>query len=241
LLSEKLAGQLDDTVAHGPFRGLKLHKSSFWSGADRGSMLLGMYEQEVLLALETLSNSFDTFVDVGAADGYYAVGAITSGQFLQSICFESDPRGQQAIRSLGQLNGVESHVQIFGHAASDFLQQLASSKFNENAGAVVLLDIEGGEYSLLTDDLLGYLRNSALIIELHSSDVSLGSPNDELLKRGRQYFDYYFAISGARDPNLFPELAKWTDDDRWLLCSESRMFPMKWLILTPRTETSDTR
>lgn len=38
-----LSERLDDTVAHGPLRGLRLSSNTSW-GEDRASMLLGLYE-----------------------------------------------------------------------------------------------------------------------------------------------------------------------------------------------------
>jgi len=73
MLSDRLAAQMSYTVAHGPFRGLKLSQERWWSAADRGSMLLGIYEGEVLAAIGSLARGRTTLVDIGAADGYYAV------------------------------------------------------------------------------------------------------------------------------------------------------------------------
>ena len=235
LLSDRLARALNNTVRYGPFQHLKLHQTPYWSGADRGAMLLGMYEQEVLQQLQQLSHDYDTFIDVGAADGYYAVGALVSDQFQSCICFETDVRGQEAIQRLADLNNVSKRIHIFGQANSEFLSTLSSTGFDFASGGVFLFDIEGAEYSLLTDSLLQTLRNSAMIIELHDSSDEPGSKNADLFMRVARYFNQHVVTFGARDPNLFPELADWTDDDRWILCSESRAGLMKWLILTPTT------
>jgi len=192
-----------------------------------------MYEQEVLQELTKLSRGYDTFIDVGAADGYYAVGTLLSEQFHSCICFETDFRGQEAIRSLAELNKVYKRIDIFGQANSGFLSLLSSTGFDLKRGGVFLFDIEGAEYSLLKDNVLQTLRTSSMIIELHDSSDDPGSNNAQLIDRAGRYFDHHVITCGARDPNSFPELADWTDDDRWLLCSESRAGLMKWLVLTP--------
>ena len=45
-----------------------------WSQADLGSILLGIYEKEVLDELEIISKHKSIFCDIGAADGIYGVG-----------------------------------------------------------------------------------------------------------------------------------------------------------------------
>jgi hypothetical protein len=92
-ISRSLYRELDGIVRYGPFRGLKLDIEYMqWSRVDVSSILLGLYEREVLEELEQLSKENSIFCDVGAADGVYAVGALVCGFFDRSICFEIDPR-----------------------------------------------------------------------------------------------------------------------------------------------------
>lgn len=236
LLGDRLARQLSDTVRYGPFAGLRLMEGSWWSGADRGGMLLGFYESEVLSELASLSSRYSTFVDIGAADGYYAVGMVRSGFCKFSICFETSPGGQQAIRELADANHVGDSVQVLGHADGDFVQSLKSLGFSQHEGALFLMDIEGGEYDLLTQDVLSVLANSCVIVELHSQDDGSNTNNRSLVGRAKEFFECSIISQGSRNPNTFPELASWDDDDRWLLCSESRPYLMSWLVLRPRED-----
>lgn len=47
-ISKELNDLYFGTVAYGPFKGLKLGSDSWWCGIDRASMLLGIYEKEIL-------------------------------------------------------------------------------------------------------------------------------------------------------------------------------------------------
>ena len=69
-------------VKYGPLKGLKLDINDMsWSQADLGSILLGIYEKEVLDELEIISRDKSTFCDIGAADGIYGVGLLVNDLF----------------------------------------------------------------------------------------------------------------------------------------------------------------
>ena len=54
-LSTLLNDRFAATVRYGPFRGLRLSKTTWWGNTDRAGMLLGLYEQEILSTLERIS------------------------------------------------------------------------------------------------------------------------------------------------------------------------------------------
>jgi hypothetical protein len=70
---------LGGEVRYGPFKGLKLDKETWWGKLDLGSQCLGLYEKELLQQIEAITeNKYQTFIDIGAADGYYAIGMLKS-------------------------------------------------------------------------------------------------------------------------------------------------------------------
>jgi hypothetical protein len=99
---------------------------------------------------------------------------------------------------------------------------------------VVLIDIEGGEFDLLDREALRHLSRSVVIVELHERLVEDGEAKlAKLLAEASEYFRVGEFRTGARDLSGFPELAQMNDTDRWLLCSESRPYLMRWLRLDP--------
>jgi hypothetical protein len=87
-ISKIVAEKFNWTVSFGPLNGLVLARDSSWNIGDFGSMIIGLYEIEVLEVMVSLSKKYKTFIDIGAADGFYGVGLIRSGYFEKSICFE---------------------------------------------------------------------------------------------------------------------------------------------------------
>lgn len=233
-LSQSLARQLDSTVVHGPFTGTVLSDESWWSAADRGSMLLGLYEAQVLSWLQRNAPGRRVLVDIGAADGYYAVGALVAGWIEHAYCFEISEEGQRVIASNARRNGVSEQVTILGEAAAGFIETLRSAGAPDPSTWCVICDIEGGEFTLLDDAAVSALAGTCGIVELHA-DAHTDPRARALVSRLSATHEIELLPAGPRDPAAVPELAGWSDDDRWLLCSESRGAVMHWLAFRPRT------
>ena len=232
LISRQLDERFGSQVKYGPFRGLKLSKATWWGKTDRAGMLLGLYEQEVLSALANVPVRYRrSFIELGAADGYYAVGVLVNDLFERSYCFEISERGQKAITANAALNGVSSRVQIHGIAEMNFHTALPESATGDS---VLLIDIEGAEFDILTAKTFERFTNSVIIIELHDHFFA-DAP--QRLERLRSICANVFRIdeltTTARDLSVFPELKQFSDTDRWLICSEGRRAMPHWYVLTP--------
>src|SRR3982751_3241860 len=69
------------TVLHGPFAGLRYPADAVQS-RHSVPMLLGSYERELHAIVDSvLLDSYNRVVDVGCAEGYYAVGLALKGRF----------------------------------------------------------------------------------------------------------------------------------------------------------------
>lgn len=221
----------DGVVAYGPFSGFRMQKTQYWSHYDATAKLFGLYEQEVAARLVSLSATHHTFIDIGAADGYFGVAAICCGHYQRSVCFELSPVGQQSIRHAAELNGVSDRVEIHGAADAAELREAID---RHPGPAAVLIDIEGAEFDFLTDDVIESLASCHVIIELHDWLVKDGAVlREKLMARLASRFKVSIFHTGARDLSQFPELAELPDSERWLICDEGRGRAMEWLFLEP--------
>lgn len=231
-LSKYLYSSCGGKVTYGPFSGLQLQWNSSWGAKSRGTMLLGIYELEVLRELIETSKNYRYFIDVGAADGYYALGVLVGEYFEKSFCYEASRNGREVIKVNAEINGLSDRVAIRGKATSDFFLDFKEDLRDDS---VVLVDIEGGEFQLLTNEALFAFRKSVVIIEIHEFMVPVGkSELLELESRVLRYFNIKKLQTGAREPAAFEELADISDSERWLVCSESREILQTWWVLTPR-------
>lgn len=241
ILGMDLHNRFGGVVQAGPLKGLRLGSDPTWGAADRGPMLLGFYERCVTEQLATFSKDASVLVDIGAADGYFGVGVVASGLYARSICFEMDPVTSEALADVARLNNVSDRIAIFGAADASLLSNLGKAGVDPT-DAVFLCDIEGGEFDLFDDALFDQLSHSRIVIELHNRMFGDGDARlARLTQSAERHFDIGFLDGGPRDPGNVPELQSFTEDDRWLLCSEGRSVFQRWLVLTPRAAPSVNR
>lgn len=233
-LARSIFDHFGGVVGYGPMKGFQLDQASSWNAADLGSKMFGLYEQEVLSLLQMQSGGKDVIVNLGAADGYYGVGLVKAGVFAKSICYEASEAGREVIAKTAALNQVADRVDIRGEARPDFPQVLAAEGIDLSR-CLVLCDIEGGEFDILSAECLASLAKSILVIELHEFMVPDGvALAQALIARLERHFNVSFATTGSRDLSAFPELENVNDTDRWLICSEGRGKRMTWAFCTPK-------
>lgn len=231
IISRDLSRLYNNTVQHGIFKGLKFPRGVWWGETSRAAMLLGIYEAEILEALMQLPEDRDVFVNLGAADGYYSVGLLHAGRVNVSYAFEMSEKGRTIISENAAINKCSHGLHIFGKADLGFYKLIPKSDLDR---AVMLIDIEGAEFSILNEETLKELKNTIIIIELHDWFFEDGV---ERLKRLKQVAGAHFKVSTlttrGRDLSVFSDLVNYSDSERWLIASEGRKKMMGWLRLDP--------
>ncbi len=231
LLSKQLDKTFGGVVKYGLFKGFNFSKDSWWGATDRGNMLLGLYEQEVLNSLQKLPKKYRYFIDIGAADGYYGIGVLVSNLFEKSYCYEISQQGQDTIKKNAELNNVSNRIVIRSKADKEFEKEFSQE---EAATSVLFVDIEGGEFELFNSELFEKFRNSVIFIELHDWFFPDGKERlDRLREDAEKYFKITALTTTSRDLSVFEELRYMNDTDRWLICSEGRGQLMTWWRLDP--------
>lgn len=219
-----------NTVAYGPLKGFKLGKPSR-SGSDGASMLLGLYELEVQQLMEKESANHDVLLALGAADGYFGLGALVNNLFSKSYCFEMQEKSQIALLENAKFNGLQDRVTILGIAEKNFYEQIPADELKRS---FVVVDIEGGEFTILDASTFSAMANSLFVIELHEHTPDTQEKVEALCQMADLTHTATFMSTGARDLSNIPEVRNYRDTDRWLMCSESRPYLMRWLVLRPR-------
>jgi lipopolysaccharide biosynthesis glycosyltransferase len=233
LCSQKVATLHHNTVQHGLMKGMRFSESG-WGQADKGSMILGLYEREISDAIASIDDRYDVLVDVGSADGYYGVGLLVNQNFSESYCFEVSDDGQRILANNALANNVAERVHIFGKAEKRFYQQLPQDVLDRS---VVIVDVEGYEFELLDSETFSAFHNAILFVELH--DWFFSDADDlrkNLLNAASKTHTPTYLTTGARDLSHLEELRSWTDTDRWLLCSEGRGRLMTWIRFDPTAQ-----
>ena len=234
-LSRVIYNQAGGIVQYGIFKNMKLQYNSSWGLTDKASMILGFYEIEVINEIFNNSDYRNIFIDIGGADGYYSTGALFSKKFTNCICFESDKKSQHVISQNAKLNGISDNLKILGIANVFTISEVIADLKENIKNSLILCDIEGAEFDLFNDEMLKLLNKAKIIIEIHPWMVENGYSKYEALKIiSNKYFTVSELTTSNRDLSIYKELDNFSDNDRWLLCSEGRSYRMKWLVLTPR-------
>jgi len=235
-ISFEVYNLLGGRVRYGPFKGLKLNRDTWWGRLDLGSMCLGLYEKELLNFIDRISpNQFSCFIDIGAADGYYACGLLSSGKVQKAICFEQNLEGREVIQSNWEKNNSIGELLVFGEANAHSISSLPSADLQN---ALVLVDIEGAEFDALTEDVLETLKFCTVIVEIHNWVDDFLTKYEQLLSDMHRYFDVEIIQRVERPTSEFEELRDFTDDNRLLLTSERRPCLMRFLMLIPKVKGS---
>lgn len=218
------------TVASGPFEGLRYPRLQS-VGSVLLPKLLGSYESELHAALEELlANNYNTVVDIGCAEGYYAVGLGLRLKNADIYAFDTDPRARQACAEMARLNGVDSRIHIGGLCDKNVLRSLPLG-----IRALIVADCEGYEKELFDDEMGHFLAKQSLIIEVHDFiDIDIGS-------HLRSVFSKTHCVRSINSTDdiqkahtyRYEQLAKYDTNERRLILGERRPTIMEWLVVTP--------
>jgi hypothetical protein len=231
-VSKEVFEMMGGIVGYGPLKGLRLSEEAWWGAPDKASMLLGLYEQELLIALcnDPLTEK-SNFIDIGAADGYYGIGLVMAGFYKKSFCFEISEKGRNTIKLNAEVNRVASQVTVYGEAVKTLFNNFSQDQMNDS---VVLVDIEGGEFELLSEAFLEKFQQAYILIEIHNWVENFEEKYFKLILGASKYFYIDIVSPIARDLTKFTELNDFTDDNRYLICSEGRPNVMRFLRLNPK-------
>lgn len=220
-------------IAYGPFKGMEIQVEQVsWGDGDLSAKILGVYEKCVLDKIAELGETIEgPFIDIGAADGYYVIGAVKAGLFREAHAFEIDPRGREAILCNADVNGVSD--KIFSHAEADLAQ--LQSLITSHSNALVLIDIEGAEFDLLDVEMFEALRKCTIIVESHPRSIEEGNVYEQkMLERAAKHFTIEKLKGNFVSPNEFDELDGFSDFERLMAFSEGRAWAGYWFLMTPR-------
>lgn len=220
-------------VQAGPFKGLSLDGEANISQGPLAVKLFGIYERVVVNQILALG-PFNDVINLGAADGYFSLGLLRAGLARRSICFEMTASGRAAIARNAQRNGVADKVVILGKADENISQVLAPTGFSVER-SLVLCDIEGGEFSVLSREFLQELSGAVFIVELHDR-IHSGRPDqrDALIARFPANYECRVIQTVPADWAGIPDIEALSDNDRALVTSEGRRAIGEWLVATPR-------
>jgi SAM-dependent methyltransferase len=213
----------DFTVRHGPFSGMKYMPIT--SNSLLSAKVLGSYESPIHHWInDAIGRRYRTILDIGCAEGYYAVGFALRSETTQIYGYDIDPAARANTTALAKLNGVKDRIQIRDRCSPDDLNREASN------GALIFCDIEGDEFDLLRPDLAPSLLHADVIVETH--DYERRGVTETLVRRFSRSHRIEAAYHYAKSAEEFSSLKAIPVKEHALLLEEGRPHPQCWLRLT---------
>lgn len=149
-------------VASGPFAGMHYIQSAYFSAYI--PKLLGIYERELTASVEDACAARpDRVIDVGAAEGYFAVGLARRNPQARIIAFEMAADGRALLDEMATRNGVRERMDLRGRCEPADLQAALLGAANP----LVVCDVESYEMTLLDPAAVPALAGARVLVELH--------------------------------------------------------------------------
>ena len=229
ILSYEHAKKHNFIVQYGIFKNLKMNHEISWGQGDIASKIYGFYENKIQQKLKDINNPI--LIDIGAADGFFAIGSLKSKICEFCYAFEETKKSRENLSKTAKINNVQKKLSIIGKVTKDNFFTLLPSKINFSE-VTILCDIEGGEFDFFSDEILATIRCSNIIIEIHKNHNK--NLEIDLLERVKKYFDVSIIIDNDKNFESVSELHALNDIDRNLICSEGRSYIGKWWHLSPK-------
>ncbi len=220
VLANTLVAKDGPAVHSGPFKGMIYDVPP--SEGTRSARLLGTYEASLHPVIEAIiARSPDLVIDIGSAEGYYAVGMALRLPNARILARDASPKAQNLCSQLARANKVETRVEVgglFDHADFDQCKTTRS---------VVICDIEGAEDVLLDPVAAPGLLHTDILVECHpgmAKDVTA-----RLIARFSASHSITQLNRHVDDTGLPAWMETCSDLDRLIALWEWRAGPTPWL------------
>ncbi len=217
------------TVVSGPFAGMK-HNHKYLDLPK----ILGTYEIELHeIFCRLRDRDYLKVVDIGAAEGYYAVGVALWNPRCSVTAYEANPAYHESIRYLAKVNNVESRLELQGSCNEDSLNNLG----DELRNAFVIVDVEGYEKTLLDPKTVPALQTATILVEVH--DCFVEGCTDAIIQRFHDSHKISSYESRVRKVTEYPVKSIFTQFKFMHpavinAISDGRTEPNGWLLLEPK-------
>lgn len=152
----------DLKILSGPFEGMKYIRKS--SGSTLFPKLIGCYEEAIQnIVTNSILRHYDKIIDIGCAEGYYAVGFAYKCPNSKVVASDIDEIAINNLLQLIEVNNI-SNVEIKNNGF-DCISLNAELEGKEDK--LIVCDIEGYELELLDIEKVPNLGKVDLIIESH--------------------------------------------------------------------------
>lgn len=221
----------DMTVMNGVFAGMK-YPGIASVGSAIFPKLLGSYEKEIEPLLERICDTgYSEVVDIGCAEGYYAVGLAIRIKTAKVFAFDINTEAIQLCRAMAKLNNVSDRI-----ITGAFCDEKTLLNLPLGARALIISDCEGFEKELFSTRTLPFLSRHDVLIEVHDFiDIEISSYLRNLFGPTHN-IEAYSSIDDIKKAQkyTFKTLERFSLAQRKQIVGEERPGIMEWFFITPK-------
>lgn len=215
-----------DRIESGPFRGMIFPDLQARGYFGVTMMLVGSFEEELHPFFENLPlTEYSEVINIGAAEGYYAVGFAMRCPNSKVYAFEYEEYVQSKSKVLATANEVIGKIEFKGWCDATSLAQIPITK-----RGFVFCDCEGGEVDILDPSLAPNLLRCDILVELH--DLLVPNVTPIILERFRSTHDITIIGATVRDSRRYPILDTLSLEECYYATDEGRKGYQEWAVMT---------
>jgi hypothetical protein len=219
------------TVMHGPFMGMKYPEARS-VGSSLFPKILGSYERELHPVFDEIClKDYRSIVDIGCAEGYYAVGLAMRMPDTHVFAYDTNVEARALCERMAGVNGVGERVSTGDFCCAETIRSLPLS-----GRCLVISDCEGYEKKLFSEEVVTILAECEVLVEVRDFvDIEISSVL-------RERFERTHAITVVRSTDdiakaqscEYEELTAYCLSDRRELLAECRPSIMEWFYMVPQ-------
>jgi hypothetical protein len=235
-LGPSVIRRTEGRIYAGPFRGMHYPALDYLTESKTSAFfpkLLGTYERELAESVEGLiSADPDVVVNVGAGEGYYAVGTALRCPKARVVAFEADPAAHAVCADMAERNRVRAALDIRGRCSpGDLADALVPA-----VRPAVICDVEGYEDVLLDPVAVPALSAASILVETH--EIAVPGITERLKARfaSTHAITHILEVDRTKADYPFPTLLTRVLPSYYVtfLVREHRFERMNWLWMRPR-------
>jgi hypothetical protein len=231
ILVGKLSAGAEVKVLNGVFKDLRYPSLEITESA-LVPKIIGSYEYQLQPWFNRIiKRDFTDIIDVGSAEGYYAVGLATRMPGTTIHCFDINEKDILFSKQMANVNNVRNMTW------NTFCDEKTLLNFPYRGKTLIICDCEGYEIELLTPSVIEKCKQTDFLIEMHN--VVNPVISGELFSRFQ--FTHTFTVVNNKDVDypLLQGLQNFTETEKEFALCEHRgglykNIYMEWAYFTPK-------